>query len=129
MSRLSTIIEVLTNEPNGLLLKEICNRGFHNLSNSNYMGTYHCLRDHRHLFERVSYGVYKYNPQPELAVDLEEETPTELIQEAMGKDKLRANEVWHRILNSGKSIGYRTVLHPLNNSGLFLKEGLYYTAI
>lgn len=134
MTRKQKIVSLLKKHPNGLKLKEIVSILFDKDSSdkrwSNYIGTYHCLRDNRDIFLRSKPGVYTYAPCSHLSINSQTDDFEEIVRSVFKEgEKLRCNEVCQRVLQANIAMGYKTVFHVLNYSGSFLKEGLFYKAL
>jgi len=131
MTRKNKIALLLKKNHKGLSLRQIANAltDDEKSSWSNYINTYKCLRNHSECFERVRYGLYKYNDQPEFLPDFEADSATDIAASVFAKDEyLRASEVWHRVRNSGTAISYSTLFEAMNRTDSpFLKYGLFYS--
>lgn len=132
MTRKESIKKILEKNPNGLQLKDIIHRlygkGKYDSKSawSNYMGTYHCLKNHRDMFSNPEKGIYKYDPQ-NTKPDYEDTPIRELIEEAfisLKKSQLRCNEVTNYLLKKGKAVGYKSIYAALSTD--FVKKGVFY---
>lgn len=135
MTRVQSLVQLLEAHPDGMKLRDIVtvlygsNTFDQSKSWSNYMGTYHTLKNHRHLFVALGKGCYAYRPE-DTAPNFAETTIEELILDVVKfGEELRANEIWHRILNAGTSVSYKTVFYTLKNSVLFYKKDIHYTLV